>query len=107
MGWIIFVLIGVLLAGWGAFSYAIRTNGPAVLDTVDRVTGGSRDVELRHAALFGSNPAQKIHVFGQEGDDAVRPVIVFVTAGPADTRTADSKRPATRLPAAAARTAAC
>ena len=81
MGWIIFVLIGVLLAGWGAFSYAIRTNGPAVLDTVDRVTGGSRDVELRHAALFGSNPAQKIRVFGQEGDVAVRPVIVFVHGG--------------------------
>ena len=81
MGWILLITVGLVLAGWAALSYAIRTNGPAVLDAVDRLTGGSRDVALRHSAQFGSSPHQKIRVFGQEGDTASRPVILFVHGG--------------------------
>ena len=43
---ILIALLAVALLAGAALLVAIRTNGPAVLNALDRVTGGSRDVAL-------------------------------------------------------------
>lgn len=81
MGWIIGIIALLALGGWAALQYAISRNGPAVLDTVDRITGGSRSVALGETAVFGESPAQKLLVFNQDGTEPKRPVVIFVHGG--------------------------
>lgn len=66
-----------------AILVAIRLNGPWVLDTVDRLTGGSRDVVLLENANFGPGDAQSLGVYGVEGQpvEGSRPVLLFVHGG--------------------------
>ncbi|MFZ1744082.1 MAG: alpha/beta hydrolase [Pontixanthobacter sp.] len=84
MGWIVLAI--VLLAGAAALAlnYSIGQNGPKVLDTVDRLTGGSRGVELVHSEKLGENPKQKIAVYrtaGADSDGAAKPVFLFIHGG--------------------------
>lgn len=67
-----------------ALYLAIQRNGPAVLDTIDRLTGGTRNVELIERVSLGEASAQKLIVYGPKGrqpGDAPRPVILFVHGG--------------------------
>ena len=70
-------IIGIVLA------FMIKTNGPMVLDTVDRLTGGSRGVALLQNANFGPAKSQSISVYGiEDGNPGTRrPVLLFVHGG--------------------------
>ena len=74
------VIVGIVAI---ALLIAVRANGPLVLDTVDRLTGGSRGVTLLKSANFGPNNAQSVNVYGVEGATAgsLRPVLLFVHGG--------------------------
>lgn len=71
----------VLLAGLGLW-IAVQRNGPAVLDTVDRIAGSSAAVELVQTASTGPSPQQQVRVFraAAAGGDAL-PVFVFFHGG--------------------------
>ena len=78
----IVLLALVLVAGAGLW-LAVRNNGPAVLDTLDRVTGGARGVELVAKARYGTHPAQKLRIYRPDGydDSQPLPVLLFVHGG--------------------------
>ncbi|MDA0915599.1 MAG: alpha/beta hydrolase [Proteobacteria bacterium] len=76
------VSIAVLIAGGLALQIAIWRNGPAVLDAVDRITGGARGAVLAERVSYGPNDKQYISVYTPK--DLVAeplPVIVFVHGG--------------------------
>lgn len=75
----IVALIALLLAA--ALWTAVRVNGPAVLDTVDRITGGARDVERVERQIIGPHDAQKIAIYRQKGSGETLPVFLFVHGG--------------------------
>ncbi|AOL24989.1 Acetyl esterase/lipase [Erythrobacter litoralis] len=87
MWWSLGILLGVLLLGGAALQVAIMRNGPAVLDTIDRIAGEDRDACRRGIASTGPDPHQKVVVWGpcqvSEGlaDDRPRPVLLFVHGG--------------------------
>lgn len=85
MGWILFGAICVVLIAGAALQYAIARNGPAVLDTVDRIAGGARGVELLHRETIGNAAQQKILVYQTSGKAAAStdatPVVVFFHGG--------------------------
>ena len=74
------LLVVLLLAG-GAFLWAVRSNGPAVLDGIDRMTGGSRGVTLVSSGHYGAHPAQKLRIYTPAGADAPLPILIFVHGG--------------------------
>ena len=78
-----FVILAVLAAATLAFYIAVRVNGPAVLDTVDRVAGGSRDVERLETHRYGDAPTQTVTVHRppERGGDEALPMLVFVHGG--------------------------
>ncbi|MXO91488.1 alpha/beta hydrolase [Pontixanthobacter aquaemixtae] len=84
MGWILFALV-LLLAGVAvALQYSIGRNGPKVLDMVDSLTGGSRDVEMVHKESLGDHPKQKLAVYrsaAASSETGPKPVIIFVHGG--------------------------
>ena len=67
--------------GWLALQSAIGRNGPAVLDTVDRIAGGARDVELVETPRYADHPEQKLRVYRSSRTDVRRPVVMFVHGG--------------------------
>jgi len=72
------------LVGWGALQLAIARNGPAVLDIVDRLAGGSSKATIVERASTGAYEQQKVIVWGPErtqGDARTRPVLLFVHGG--------------------------
>lgn len=71
----------ILLAAWMALQAAISRNGPAVLDTVDRLTGGDREVSLLHNTSLGDSPFQKLAVYGGDDADNRKPVVIFAHGG--------------------------
>lgn len=84
MGWILLIAVLIIAGIALALQYSIGTNGPKVLDLVDRVTGGSRDVALVHSESLGDHPKQAltVHSAGPDADGAsAKPVIVFVYGG--------------------------
>ena len=78
-------VLAVLAAIAGLALYlAIQRNGPAVLDAVDRLTGGDRKVTLHERASIGEFAQQRLAVYGPEdrrSGDLPRPVILFVHGG--------------------------
>jgi acetyl esterase/lipase len=74
-------LVVVLLLASGAFLWAVRSNGPAVLDGIDRVTGGSRGITLVSDARYGEHPAQKLRIYAPAGADTPLPILIFVHGG--------------------------
>ena len=81
MGWVLFGLVAILLVAGAALQYAISRNGPAVLDVIDRVAGGARNVELIHRETIGDSPQQKIAVYRTTGSDTPKPIIIFFHGG--------------------------
>ncbi len=78
------VLIGlvlvVVLAG-GALLLAIRINGAAVLDGIDRLTGGTGGAALVAETNYGEHGAQKLRIYRPDDHDQPLPVLVFVHGG--------------------------
>lgn len=74
------ILVILLLAG-AALLLAIRNNGPAVLDAVDRLTGGTRSVTLVAKTGYGAHPDQKLRIYAPSGSSEPLPVFLFVHGG--------------------------
>ena len=76
-------ILGILALAVVALWIAIRVNGPAVLDTVDRIAGWSRDVERVETHRYGNAPTQTVSVHRPAGgrDDTALPILVFVHGG--------------------------
>ena len=84
MLWTILILVGLAALAAIALQIAIARNGPAVLDTVDRLAGGSRATHSSQPVRFGSEaPAQKLVVHRPHAlpDNARLPVVVFFHGG--------------------------
>lgn len=82
--WILGGLALVGVAGGVALQVAIARNGPAVLDNVDRLSGGTRAAERVAVISTGPNEQQKLAVWGPAGRDpaaAPLPVLLFVHGG--------------------------
>lgn len=76
------VLIAVLIAAGLALQIAIWRNGPAVLDAVDRITGGARGAVLAERVSYGASDKQYLLVYTPKDPVAEPlPVIVFVHGG--------------------------
>lgn len=75
------VLAALLVAGGLSLRYAIARNGPAVVDTVDRLTGSERRVALVEQARFGDHPRHTVAVYRAGQADAPLPVILFAHGG--------------------------
>ena len=63
---------------------AIARDGPAVLSTIDRISGGDGNAQRKAVVSLGDHPQQKLVVWGPEAGEEIslrRPVIVFVHGG--------------------------
>ncbi|OZA90731.1 MAG: hypothetical protein B7X57_11015, partial [Erythrobacter sp. 34-65-8] len=81
MWWLLIALGLLILTCWLTLQYAIARNGPAVLDTVDRITGGTRGVEMVEQVRIGANASQKLLVYSKSGRTEPRPVVIFAHGG--------------------------
>lgn len=81
MIWTVAALAALVLMGFAGLQFAIARNGPAVLDTVDRITGTQRKVALVEQAAYGSAGRQKIRVLRPSGKAGPLPVVIFVHGG--------------------------
>ena len=81
MAWALGVIALLALGGWLAFQYAVARNGPAVIDTIDRLTGTERKVALLERAVVGDSPRQKLAVYRSQETAGTLPVILFVHGG--------------------------
>lgn len=74
----------LVVFGGVALQVAIARNGPAVLNAVDRLAGGSRGVARLAKLSTGDHPAQKVILWGPEDrapDAAPLPVLLFAHGG--------------------------
>ena len=78
---IVISLAVVLLLAGGTLLLAIRMNGAAVLDGIDRLTGGTRGVSLVSTTQYGSHAAQKLRIYAPANTDRPLPIILFVHGG--------------------------
>ena len=76
------IVLFLLLAG-GLLLLAIRTNGPAVLNGIDRLTGGGRGVTLVSNTQYGPHRDQKLRIYApaKADHDQPLPIILFVHGG--------------------------
>lgn len=84
MLWILGGLAVFALIAGVVLQLAIIRNGPAVLSTVDRIAGGSRDAELKGKISTGAHPEQQVLVWGparRDPADAPLPVLLFAHGG--------------------------
>lgn len=83
MFWFAGMVLAALIVAGLAVKIAILANGPFVLDRVDRITGGQRDVEQMPAVFYGDDPQQRLIVLrsGDTARDARLPVIFFMHGG--------------------------
>ena len=82
--WAFGALALVLVGGAIATQIAIARNGPAVLDAVDRITGGSAGAAKLATISTGEHPSQKLIVWGPSDrgeDQTALPVLVFAHGG--------------------------
>lgn len=76
------VFLTVLIAAIIALQIAIKRNGPAVLDAVDRITAGDRGTVLAETVSYGSSDKQYLTVYApEEPSEELLPVILFVHGG--------------------------
>lgn len=83
VAWIIGGVIALAVLAALALQLSIWRNGPAVLDTLDRISGGKRGTQELARARTGENPAQRLIVHGPadaHGEEP-RPVLLFVHGG--------------------------
>ena len=77
------IIVGALIAGAIALQIAIRVNGPAVLDKVDWLAGGTRDTIRSEQILYGPEQGQQLFVIRerQRDEGSKLPVIAFIHGG--------------------------
>ena len=81
MAWVPAIMVATALLAAIALWIAVRTNGPAVLDSIDRLTSGDRQTALVESAEFGPSPAQKLAVYAPAQGSAPLPVLLFIHGG--------------------------
>lgn len=81
MAWVPAITVAVVLLAALALWIAVKTNGPAVLDTIDRLTGSDRRVAQIESASFGPSSTQKLVVYASSQRSAPRPVLLFIHGG--------------------------
>lgn len=75
-------LVAIVVIAGLALQIAIWRNGPAVLDAIDRISGGARNTVLAERASYGSNPKQYLTVYTPDQPSSEPlPVILFVHGG--------------------------
>ncbi len=74
-------LVFILLVVGGLFFLAVRMNGAAVLNGIDRLTGGSRGVSLVLKTQYGSHREQKLRIYASAKPARQLPIIVFIHGG--------------------------
>lgn len=81
--WVLGGLVGLAVIAALALMVAIRMNGPAVLDGVDRLTGPGAEVERIGPIDFGDHEALKLFVHrAASRDNGERlPVLIFIHGG--------------------------
>jgi acetyl esterase/lipase len=82
--WALGALVLIAVFGGIALQIAIARNGPAVLDAIDRLTGGTRGVARLARISTGDHPAQKLIVWGPQPrapDAAPLPIVLFAHGG--------------------------
>ncbi|MEP5937745.1 MAG: alpha/beta hydrolase [Erythrobacter sp.] len=80
--WVLGSVLAVVLVAVAGLQMAISRNGPAVLNAVDRITGGGRDVVSTMPVQFGEHSGQKLVVHSPNSDaDDPLPVLLFVHGG--------------------------
>ncbi|MEM7689445.1 MAG: alpha/beta hydrolase [Pseudomonadota bacterium] len=82
--WALAALVILVVVGGVAVQFAISRNGPAVLNAVDRLTGGSRGTTVLARVSTGDHPSQKVIIWGPEGraaDAEPLPVLLFSHGG--------------------------
>lgn len=82
--WTILGVVALAAIGAGALQYAIARNGPAVLSTLDRMTGGAMGATRKAIIPTGAHPQQKLVVWGpaeRHPEDPPLPVLVFIHGG--------------------------
>lgn len=86
MAWTIGTIVVLAIAAFIALQFAINRNGPAVLNAVDRLTGGDRGTQLVMTHTYGDSAFQKLAVYAADGaadgdDTGPKPVLVFAHGG--------------------------
>ena len=71
----------VALIAAAAFWAAVRLNGPAVLDAVDRISAGDKNVSRIVREQLGKHESRKLAVYRQNVIEGSLPVILFVHGG--------------------------
>jgi acetyl esterase/lipase len=82
--WAIGIIVAMAALAGLALQIAIWRNGPAVLDIVDRLTGGARDTQMLAKVPLSESEARKVLVFGPQQSNPAetkRPVLLFVHGG--------------------------
>ena len=82
--WLLGGTVLLVLAAGIAVQVALARNAPAVLDTLDQVTGSSREAAQLATVPTGAHPQQKVVVWGpahRNPTDAPLPVLVFAHGG--------------------------
>ena len=89
MIWTLAIVTAIGIALYVALQVAVGRNGPAVVDAIDRITGGEQGVEPVARASYGSAEAQKLSVYRLSAATGTQPVILFVHGGSWATGDAD------------------
>lgn len=79
--WTLGGIAALLALGGLAFWIALQINSVAVLDTVDRVTGGNRDVERVASVRLGEASTQTLSLYRARKTAGPAPVLLFVHGG--------------------------
>ena len=74
-------ILGIALVGAFGLWWAVRANGPAVLDQVDRLAGPASSVERVREARTGDHPEQRVIVYRKAGTEGPLPVLLFFHGG--------------------------
>jgi acetyl esterase/lipase len=88
------MVLGIILGFLGLFAalglalwVAVRVNGPAVLNTVDRLSSSYSGLSQTETIFFGDSPQQKLYVISHEAEPKSpkpatgKPVVIFIHGG--------------------------
>lgn len=79
--WIAGIVLALVLLVAAGLWLAVRQNGPAVVDRIDRLTAPANTATPVHREQFGDDPQQKLLVYQPQESGQPLPVVVFVHGG--------------------------
>lgn len=79
--WSFGIVLGLALLAALALWIALQRNAPAVLDTIDRLSGSATEVEQVHQASTGDHPEQRLIVYRAGEAEKPLPVFIFFHGG--------------------------